>query len=179
MFKKFSSSGQNDVTLWGRFSKGDTLLDYCFHLFQGNDVVLTLVTPDIGRDGVEGDDRTPPEQATRVMATNRGKRKRMDDQGAIASLAASSTVLTQAITKQAAFGELATLSETLKNLREADADPRFISAVEQKLERILFPPSVPAAPGTDASGAGSSRAESEYEGVGGSVGREDEGETFM
>lgn len=47
------------------------------------------------------------------------------------------------------------LSETLKNLRQANADPRFISAAEQRLERILFPTAVPAAPAAAAGVHGS------------------------
>lgn len=87
----------DNISLWERSSNKDTLLEYFFHLFQGSDVVLTPVTPDIGRNGVEGYKRTPSEQATRALSTNRSNRKRMDDQGAMASLAANSTALTQAL----------------------------------------------------------------------------------
>lgn len=183
VYKKFSSSGQNDETLWWSFSKGDSLLDYCFHLFKKTDVVLTLVSPDIGQAGVEGDQRTAAGQATRTMASNRGKRRRLEDESAMASLATHSAALAQAVAKQTSFGELATLSETLKNLRQANADPRFISAVEQRLERILFPPTVPAAPaasaGEDDSYAGLSRATTEGECVSGSKVKDDESETFL
>lgn len=102
-------------------------------------MVLKLVSPDIGSAGVERDEPTPPGQGTRALATNCGKRRRLDDDSAMASLAAKSAALTEAITKQAGFGEPATLSETLKNLRAAIADPRFTAAVERKLESELFP----------------------------------------
>ena len=88
VYKRFSSSGQNDVALWGSFSNGDTVLDYCFHLFEANDVVLNLVSPDVGTAGVEGD--IPPQkgQETRKLSTNRTKRRRMDDGSTLATLAA-------------------------------------------------------------------------------------------
>jgi len=147
VYKRFSSSGQNDVALWGSFSNGDTVLDYCFHLFEANDVVLNLVSPDVGTAGVEGD--IPPQkgQETRTLSTNRIKRRRMNDGSTLATLAANSTTLAEAISKQASCGELATLSETLKNLRAADAHPRFIAAVERKLDHILFPAAEPNAAG--------------------------------
>lgn len=154
-----------------------------FPSVQEKSVVLTLVSPDIGQAGVEGDQRMAAGQATRTMASNRGKRRRLDDESAMASLATHSAALAQAVAKQTSFGELATLSETLKNLRQANADPRFISAVEQRLERILFPPTVPAAPaaaaGIDGSDAGLSRATTEGECVGGSEARDDESETYL
>lgn len=65
------------------------------------------------------------------------------------------------------------------SLHEAEADPRIIFAVDQKLKRNLLPPSVLATPATDASAARLSRAESDCKVVGGSVGREYDSETFM
>jgi len=182
VYKRFSSSGQNDVTLWGSFSRGDTLLDYCFHLFKDNDVVLKLASPDIGSAGVEGD--LPPQvgQATRALPTNRGKRRRVDDSGTFATLAANSTTMADAIVKQTSFGELATLSETLKNLRAADAHPRFIEAVERKLDRILFPAAekdVPAGVGDGGSSVGFTAAAGGSEGGDGDGTRDDESESFL
>lgn len=46
--------------------------------------------------------------------------------------------------------ELADLSETLKNLRIAGAEPRFIAAMEHKLGRCLVPPpGAPVTPGRE------------------------------
>ena len=182
VYKRYSSSGQNNVTLWGSFSRGDTLLDYCFHLIKDNDVVLKLASPDIGIAGVEGD--LPPQvgQATRALPTNRGKRRRVDDNGSFATLAANSTTMADAIVKQTSFGELATLSETLKNLRAADAHPRFIQAVERKLDSILFPAAekdVPAGVGDGGSNVGFTAAAGGSEGGDGDGTRDDESESFF
>jgi len=182
VYKRYSRSGQNDVKLWASFSGGDTLLDYCFHLFKENDVVLKLASPDIGSAGVEGD--LPPQagQGTRALSTTRGKRRRVDDSGTFATLAANSTTMADAIVKQTSFGELATLSETLKNLRAADAHPRFIEAVEQKLDRILFPAAEqdePAGVGQGGSSGGFTAAACGSEGGGGDGNRDDESESFL
>lgn len=71
----------------------------------------------------------------------------------------------------------------MNNLRQANADPRFISAAEQKLERILLPTAVPAAPaaaaGADGSYAGLKRATTEGASVGGSDVRKEESETLL
>ena len=182
VYKRYSRSGQNDVKLWASFSGGDTLLDYCFHLFKENDVVLKLASPDIGSAGVEGD--LPPQagQGTRALSTTRGKRRRLDDSGTFATLAANSTTMADAIVKQTSFGELATLSETLKNLRAADAHPRFIEAVEQKLDRILFPAAEqdePAGVGQGGSSVGFTAAACGSEGGDGDGNRDDESENFL
>jgi len=182
VYERYSRSGQNDVKLWASFSGGDTLLDYCFYLFKENDVVLKLTSPDIGSAGVEGD--LPPQagQGTRALSTTRGKRRRVDDSGTFATLAANSTTMADAIVKQTSFGELATLSETLKNLRAADAHPRFIEAVEQKLDRILFPAAEqdePAGVGQGGSSGGFTAAACGSEGGGGDGNRDDESESFL
>jgi len=53
--------------------------------------------------------------------------------------AANAEKMATAVCKDADSRELANLSETLKNLRATGADPRFIAAVEKKLERLLLP----------------------------------------
>jgi len=102
-------------------------------------VALKLASPDIGSAGVEGDLPRQVGQGTRALSTNRGKRERVDDSGTFATLTANSTTMADAIVKQTSVGELAILSETLKNIKAADVHPRFIEAVERKLDRILFP----------------------------------------
>jgi len=182
VYKRYSSSGQNNVTLWGSFSRDDTLLYYCFHLFKDNDVVLKLASPDIGSAGMEGD--LPPHvgQGTRALSTNRGKRRPVDDSGTFATLAANSTTMADEIMKQTSYGELATLSETLKNLRAADAHPKFIEAVERKLDRILFPAAekdVPAGFGHGGSSVGFTAAAGGSEGGDGDGTRDVESENFL
>ena len=145
-------------------------------------MVLKLASPDIGSAGVEGD--LPPQvgQATRALPTNRGKRRRVDDSGTFATLAANSTTMADAIVKQTSFGELATLSETLKNLRAADAHPRFIEAVERKLDRILFPAAekdVPGSIGHGGSSVGFTADACGSEGGDGDGTRDDESESFL
>ncbi|OSX73489.1 hypothetical protein BU14_0342s0009 [Porphyra umbilicalis] len=126
--KDFSRSGQNDPNLWSSFSKGDTLLDYLFYLFKGNDVVLELVSPEVGPAGVEGDIPPLAGHTTRTQPSNRGNRKREADIGEMERFAANAEKMATAVCKDADSRELANLSETLKNLRAAGADPRFIAA---------------------------------------------------
>jgi len=168
--------------MWAYCSGCDTLLDYCFHLFNEKDVVLKLASPDIGSAGVEGDLPPPAGQGTHALCTNRGKRRRVDDSGTFATLAANSTNMADAIAMQTSFYELATLSETLKNLRAADDDTRFIEAVEKKLDRILFPAAEhdePAGAGQGGSSVGSTAAAFGSEGGDGDGNRDDESESFL
>jgi len=132
-------SGQNDPNLWASFSKGDTLLDYLFYLFKGNDVVLELVSPEVGPAGVEGDIARLAGHTTHTQPSNRGKRKREADIGEMERFAANAENMATAVCKDADSRALANLSETLKIFRAAGADPRFIAAVEKKLERLLLP----------------------------------------
>ena len=115
------------------------MLDYLFYLFKGNDVVLELVSPEVGPAGVEGDIPPLAGHTTRTQPSNRGKRKREADIGEMERFAANAEKMATAVCKDADSRELANLSETLKNLRAAGADPRFIAAVEKKLERLLLP----------------------------------------
>jgi len=182
MYKRYSSSGQNNVTLCGSFSRGDTLLDYCSHLFKVNDVVLKLASPDIGSAGVESDLPRQVGQGTRALSTNSGKRRRVDDSGTFATLTENSTTMADSIVKQTSVGELATLSETLKNLRAADVHPRFIEAVERKLDRILFPAAekdVPGSIGHGGSSVGFTADACGSEGGDGDGTRDDESESFL
>ena len=132
--KNCSCSGQNDPSLWASFSNGDTLLDYFFSVFKGNDVVLELVSPEVGPAGVEGD--IPPLQghATRTQPSNRGKRKREADLGQMERFVANAEKMATAVRKDADSRELSSLSETLRNLRTGRAHPLVIAAVEKKLE---------------------------------------------
>jgi len=115
------------------------LLDYLFYLFKGNDVVLKLVSPEVGPAGVKGEIPPLAGHTTSTQPSNRGKRKREADIGEMERFAASAEKMATAVCKDADSRELANLSETLKNLRAAGADPRFIAAVEKKLERLLLP----------------------------------------
>jgi len=145
-------------------------------------VVLKLASPDIGSAGVEG--ALPPQagQGTRKLPTNRGKRRRVDDSVTFATLAATSTTMADAIVKQTSFGELATRSETLKNLWAADAHPRFIEAVKQKLDRILLAAAEhdePAGVGHGGSSVGFTAAACGIEGGDGGGNRDDESVSFL
>jgi len=134
-----SRSEQNDSNLWASFSKGDTLLDHFFYLFKGNDVVLERVSPEVGPAGVGGDIPPLAGHTTRSQPSNRGQRKREADIGEMERFAANAEKMATAVYKDADSRELANVSETLSNLRAASADPRFIAAVEKKLERLLLP----------------------------------------
>jgi len=86
------------------------------------------------------------------------------------------------IVKQTSFGELATLSETLKKLRAADAHPGFIEAVERKLDRTLFTAAekdVLAGIGHGGSSVGFTAAAGGSEGGDGDGTRDDESESFL
>lgn len=147
------------MTLWARFSKGDTFLDYCFHLFKGNDVVLKLVSPDIGSAGVERDEPTPPGQGTRAMATSRGKRRRLDDDSAMASLDAILLPLRKPPLSKRALVNWPPGQRRSRTRMQQKADPRFAAHVESQLKRKLCPAGEAAAsaalPGPDGSSAAS------------------------
>jgi len=115
------------------------LLDYLIDLFKGNDVVLELVSPKVGPVGVEGDIAPLVGHTTCTKPSNRGKRKREADIGEMEPFTANAEKMASAVCKDADSRELANLSETLKNLRAAGTNPRFIAAVEKKLERLLLP----------------------------------------
>lgn len=125
-------------------------MDYLFYLFKDNAVVMDLVCPEVGPAGVEGDLPPLSSHATRASPTNRGKRRRDASQPHFEAFVANAAKMAAAVCVDSSSRELVNLSETLKNLRAAGADPRFIAAVEHKLEQLLMPPAqAPVTPGND------------------------------
>lgn len=137
-YKRFSSSGQNDPARWGSFSDGDTLLDYCFALFHNHNLILELANPEVGAAGVEGDDAVDTGAGTRAATTNR-KRKLDAAASAFQSLVDSSASMAASAAKHTRFAEMVSLSATLKNLRDCNAAPGLIRAIEKQLEDAISP----------------------------------------
>lgn len=137
-YKRFSSSGQNDPARWGSFSDGDTLLDYWFALFRNHNLILELANPEVGAAGVEGDEAIDTGVGTRAVTTNR---KRKLDASALAfqSLVDSSASMAASAAKHTRFAEMVSLSATLKNLRDCNAAPGLIAAIEKQLEDAISP----------------------------------------
>lgn len=75
-YKRFSSSGQNDPARWSSFSDSDTLLDHSFALFHDHNLVMELVSPEIGAADAEGDDPLEAAPGRRAMTTS--KQRKMD-----------------------------------------------------------------------------------------------------
>ena len=93
MYGRFSTSGQNNPSLWAEFSNGDTLLDYQHALLSGKDTVLKLINPKVGPAGVEGDE---PVLRTSSLPANRGKRKRVLQPGFQALVDSSASIAASA-----------------------------------------------------------------------------------
>lgn len=138
MYKLYAKSGQNDPSLWGSFSQGDTVVDYVFSLFRNNSLVLELANPEVGPSGVEGDDALETSNGTRAMTTSRGKRKREGATAALDSLVESSASMAASAATHTRCAEMVSLSTTLKNLRECHAAPNLIKAVEKQLEDVVL-----------------------------------------
>ncbi|KAK1864051.1 hypothetical protein I4F81_006601 [Pyropia yezoensis] len=128
-YKDFKKSRQNNPALWRQFSGGDTTLDYLFSLFQNQSLILDLINPDVGESGVEGDDRTKDGKGTRLSKSTRKKKRRVDGQAeaAMEALIAQPAEMATAFKKQSDLAERTTLSQTLKNLKDAAAEPNISS----------------------------------------------------
>ena len=130
---RFSTSGQNNPSLWAEVSNGDTLLDYQHALLSEKDTVLKLINPEVGPAGVEGD---KPVLGTSSLPANRGKRKRVL-QPAFQALVDSSASTAASAAKYARFSELVALSTTLKNARDADFRDQLFTAIKTQFEGAL------------------------------------------
>jgi len=134
-WKKFGGSGQHNPARWAQFSKGHTVLDYLYTLFNKHHLILKLINPHIGEVGVEGDAPSGLQQGTRQISSSR-KKRRVEDP-AFDALVLHSSEMTAAAKKHADSSELSSLSATLKNLKDAGADPELIHSVEERLRLAL------------------------------------------
>lgn len=100
-----------------------------FSLFQNQSMILDLINPDVGESGVEKDDRLKDGKGTRLTKSTRNEKRRVDGQAqaAIEALIAQSAEKATAFKKQSDLAERTTLSQTLKNLNDAAADPNISS----------------------------------------------------
>lgn len=139
-YKDYIKSGQNDPSKWGDVSDGDTTLDYLFVLFEKKSLVLDLINPDVGEAGVEGDTPLGEGQGTRQASSTRRKKRRVEGDGppALNALVSHSADMAASVKRQTDMSELSSLSQTLKNLKEADADPELIASVNARLRHALL-----------------------------------------
>ncbi|KAK1861292.1 hypothetical protein I4F81_003876 [Pyropia yezoensis] len=139
-YKDYIKSGKNDPSKWGDFSDGDTTLDYLFVLFEKKSLVLDLINPDVGEAGVEGDTPLGEGQGTRQASSTRRKKRRVEGDGppALNALVSHSADMAASVKRQTDMSELSSLSQTLKNLKEADADPELIASVNARLRHALL-----------------------------------------
>lgn len=78
---------------------------------------------------MEGDDRTKDGKGTRLSKSTRKKKRRVDGQAeaAMEALIAQPAEMATAFKKQSDLAERTTLSQTLKNLKDAAAEPNISS----------------------------------------------------
>lgn len=122
------------------------MMDSGFYILKDNAVIVDLVCPESGRAGVEGSLSALASHATRASPTKRVKRRREASQSQFEAFGARSAKMATGACVDSSSRELVHLAETLKILRPAGADTRFLAAVVRKLEQLLAPP--PEAPVT-------------------------------
>jgi len=157
--QRFSASGKNDVTTFGSYTGGNDTLVFMFTLFQNNDMVLDLVKRELGEEGVERDAAGP---ATAARMPRTGKRAVAGPQSDLLhAIVENSASMVRAVEKQSTSTELAALSQTLKNLKEAGAPVDMVEKVQSQMWDALRSTKLRRADGTaaaaEASGAGESR----------------------
>lgn len=111
-------------------------------------MILDLINPDVGDAGVEGDIPLGDGQGTRHSSSTRRKKRRVEDNGEpdLTALVSHSAEVAASIKKQTDLSELTSLSQTLKNLKDADADPELIASVNARLRQALLAGPLPSAP---------------------------------
>ena len=134
-WKNFGTSGQHNPARWSTLSKGNTILDYIYILFRSHQMVLQLINPDIGVGGLEGNSASGLQMGTRHTPSGRKKQRLVDP--AFDALVQNSADMAAAAKKHAEASELSSLSATLKNLKDACADPEIIRPVEDRLRLVL------------------------------------------
>jgi len=134
-WKNFGGSGQHNPARWAQFSKGHTVLDYLYTLFSKHHLIFKLINPHIGAAGVEGDAPSGLQQGTRQISS--GRKKRRVEDPAFDALVLHSSEMAAAAKKHADSSELSSLSATLKNLKDAGADPEIIHSVKERLRLAL------------------------------------------
>lgn len=137
LYKRYSSTGQDNPALWRSFSHGDTVVDYLFALLRKNSFVMELVNSEFGAAGLEEDDSLETGAGTRTMTATRGKRKLDANASAFQSLVDSSASMAASAARHTRFAEMVSLSATLKNFRDCSAAPELIKSVERQLEETI------------------------------------------
>jgi len=113
------------------FPKGDTFLNYLYTLCHKQHLILNLINPHIGAAEVEGDAPTGLQQGTRQISS--GRKKRQVEDPAFDALVLHSSKMAAAAKNHADSSKLSSLSATLKNLKDAGADPELIHSMEVRL----------------------------------------------
>ena len=134
-WKTFGTSGQHNPARWSTYSKGNTILDYIYILFRSHQMVFQLINPDIGVGGVEGKAASGLQMGTRHTPSGRKKQRLVDP--VFDALLHNSADMAAAAKNHADASEQSSLSDTLKNLKDACADPEIIRTVEDRLRLVL------------------------------------------
>jgi len=133
--RNFCTSGQHISARWSTYSEGNTILDYIYILFGSHQMVLQLINPDIGVGGVGGNAASGLQMVTSHTPSGRQKKRLVEP--ALVVLVQNSADMVAVAKKHADASKLSSLSATLKNLKDACAEPEFISTVEDRLRLVL------------------------------------------
>lgn len=89
-------------------------------------MILDLMNPEFGSAAAKGDTPLVKGQGTRHSSSTRCKKRRLEDSGEpdLTTLLSHSAEVAASI-KQTDLSELTSLSQMLKNLKDADADPEL------------------------------------------------------
>ena len=97
--------------------------------------VIQLINPDIGVSGVKGNAASGLQMGTRHTPSCLKKQRLVDP--AFEALVQNSVDMAAAAKKHADASELSSLSATLRNLKDACADPEILRTVEDRLRLVL------------------------------------------
>lgn len=116
-------------------------------MFEKKSLILDLINPDVGEEGVEGDTPLEEGQGKRHGWSSRCKKRRVEDAGGpdLNALVSHSAEMAASVKKQTDLSEPASLSQTLKNLKEASTDPEVIESVHARLRQALLAGPLPSA----------------------------------